>query len=407
MISSNFWIKNSGVLIDSENNSLNGGVSAGFDLRSNKWNFIYNEITGYMISTNVLLYKSTNDNIYLNNAIKSSQYLIANQYPKNGNFESGAFPKGYSYDDSKIINIAYSFDVAMIVQGLLDLYDITKSEKLLNSAILGGDWLIKMQDVSGFFYAKYDIQLREKRDFGPFFYNDAGCLHAKHAICLLKLYNITGNENYRKSAKLVCDWVIDLQDTDGSFWVNLTKSHVYSHAHSYALEGLLFAYYHFNDDNYLKAIKKGCDWSVTNLNKISYSILGTNKVSNWFRPIETFSANKFINLYRTFFPRKEIAVDATIQIARIFCFYFILSGDDKYMPYASNILKKFIPKAIIINKTVEVNGALTSRIIVFCNYFRKSSIFATWPTQFYIGAENIFNKIRSGSFKRDLINDIF
>ena len=407
MISSNYWIKNSGVLINSENSLFNGGVSAGFDLRANKWNFIYNEITGYMISTNALLYKSTNDNIYLDNAIKSSEYLISNQYTTNGNFESGAFPKGYSFDDSKIINVAYSFDVAMIVQGLLDLYDITKSKKLLNSAILGADWLIKMQDSSGFFYAKYDIQVKEKRDFGPFFYNDAGCLHAKHAIALLKLYNITGNIEYRNSAKLVCDWVIDLQDSDGSFWVNLTKSHVYAHSHAYALEGLLYAYNHFNDDNYLKAIKKGCEWAATNLNKRSYSILGTNKVINWFRPIETSSTNKVINVYRSVFPRKEIAVDATIQISRIFYFYYILTGDEKFIPYANNILNIFVPKAIVTNKSVEVNGALTSRIIVYLNYFRKSSIFATWPTQFYIGAENIYKKIKSGSYSKDLINDLF
>lgn len=403
----NKWLFESGVFINDPSSKLLGGVSSGYNTKLNKWNFIYNEITGYQVSSDVLMFRNTHNHYYLVRANQSATYLISCQYKDITKFEYGSFPQGYLIDGEEVMISPFTFDSAMIIQGLLDLYAITNQTILLESAVLAGNWLLKMQDNSGFFYAKYTIESEQKYDYGPYFYNDAGCLHAKHSIALLKLYQYTKDKKYENSAKKVCDWVLSIQDSDGAFWVNPSKSHVYTHAHCYTIEGLLFAFNHFHEKKYLIAIQKACYWCINNLDKNTFSLLGTYKCSKWFNSTETFTNFKLFKLYRHLSPRREIAVDATIQTARAIYYYSLITGEDDLLIYANNILTIFIKLVETKSKIDESKDGLTSRLILTRFKNRKSPILATWPVQFYLGALDIQDKFLNKDFNNLYFNNLF
>ena len=319
------WLLNSGVNILSQNEKINGGVFSSYNLVKNQWDFIYSEITGYAVSVFSLLYKLSGDDIFLQRAKHCSNFLLNNQLSDSNEMAFGSFIKGLFYPANKQIMECYSFDNAMIIQGLLDFYNISKDPQLLDSALKSGNWLIKMQKQSGQFYSYYNPIKNNKSHPGPFFYQDFGCLHAKHAIALLKLYKATGEKKFESSAKAVCDWVLSLQNEDGAFWVNQTKSYSYAHAHCYTVEGLLYAYDYFKDNLYLESIIKSIDWLKSNYYNNKIGILGVNKCSPWFIPDEQMTKNLFSKVYRTVFPRKIFAVDATIQFSRILKYSYLVN----------------------------------------------------------------------------------
>lgn len=277
------WLVNSGVFINKDQKNVNsGGVHAGYNLSINNWQFIYCEITGYSISTFCLLYKKYNDKKFLDYAIENALFLMKHQInnPEAVNF--GSFPQGLNQKTNSIMPNCYTFDAAMCIQGLLDLYSIVKDDRFLSSAVIAGNWLLKMQDKSGAFLAYYNPERKLSEDKGPFFYQDAGCLHGKNAIALIKLFKATNNEKFKKSAIRLCDWTIKLQDIDGSFWANDYKYYVYTHAHCYATEGLIYAFKELGFNRYKKSVVKACDWLENNLDKNTNTILGSHKISNNF-----------------------------------------------------------------------------------------------------------------------------
>lgn len=401
------WLVNSGICINEKENTMLGGVYAGYNVKQKNWDFIYNEITGYTVSAFCVLYKKTKDKTFLDLANSSASFLMKHQIPVNSGFDSGAFYKGFGLADNKPITTCFSFDVAMVIQGLIDLFQITKDEGLKQSAILAGNWLLTMQDSSGFFYAHYDLKTKSKKHPGLEFYQDGGCLHAKHAIALLKLFKISEDEKFQNRAKLVCDWVLTLQDNDGAFWVNESHSHVYAHAHCYATEGLIFAFNHFKNPKYQKAINRACEWLDKNFNRIHWGILGTHKCAKWYIPIESTSKNKWAQLFRSVYPRKEIATDATIQSARLFLYLKLVDEKDCNFYIAKKIIKNYTLKVLNKDSSLVQQGGLHSRLDISMGLRRSSPIIATWGVLFYIASDLLMEEIMTGNRSNMLINDLF
>src|SRR5690606_34134586 len=155
----------------------------------------------------------------------------------------GALPQGRSLPALEIMPQYYSFDVAMCVQGMLDLHFVQPDARVEQSAELMGHWLIeRMQQENDSFRATYDAEKDTWEHLGDQFFDDFGCLHGKHAIGLVKLFEATGDERFASAARRVCDWVLTLQDTDGAFRASERQPQIISHLHCYTLEGLLYAH---------------------------------------------------------------------------------------------------------------------------------------------------------------------
>ena len=217
----------------------------------------------------------------------------------------------------------YSFDLAMCLQGLLDLNRVQPNDGLVNAARAMGDWLTtRMLQPDGSFLAMYDQPQQEWQHPGENFFDDAGCLHAKHAIGLLKLSEVSAESRYRDAAVRVCDWVLSLQDGDGGFRSNATQSQVVSHPHCYAVEGLLYAHYVTGYERYLKAAQQAAEWLLKAQNPDGSINIEYKKP--WWR-----MGRRVVEKVR---PKR--VTDATAQALRIWLLLNYLQGDSRFLDAA-------------------------------------------------------------------------
>jgi uncharacterized protein YyaL (SSP411 family) len=254
------WLVRSGIR-QPNSGPAPGGVKEGYNWRERRCSFVYSEITGYAVSLFVHVYRWTNDPAYLQMARQSARFLIGLQEEVTDPAAVGGIPHGRSLPEYNVLPRFYSFDVAMCLQGLMDLYAVEPDAGLLAAAQATGDWLIgRMARDDGSYRAFYDAATGEWDHPGLLFFDDGGCLHAKHAIGLLKLGAQTGQARYTEAARRVCDWVMGLQDADGAFRANERVAEIFSHPHCYACEGLLYAGFVLGDDRYLDAVRRAGKW---------------------------------------------------------------------------------------------------------------------------------------------------
>ena len=401
------WLLNSGVLIKNSNKKLNGGVYAGYDLSNKEWQFIYCEITGYSISTFCMLYTKYKKKKFLDYAFENANFLIKHQINDVNLPNFGSFPEGLDSKTFKTRNRHYTFDAAMCIQGLLDLYSIKKDVKLLQSALKAGNWLLKMQNSSGSFLAYYDSLTKEILHPGPYFYLDESCLHAKNAIALIKLYQFTNEDKFKNAAIKLCDWVLELQEKDGSFWANNYKSHVYTHAHCYATEGLIYAESILKIKRYDQSVMKACQWLKDNIHNKTNTIIGSHKISKKFNSVEKNSTRFIFNLIRKFIPRKEIAIDATMQSARLLIYKSLNDPNSEYFQVANELIESVILKSNYNGNDNFAIGSLHSRIDISFGNLRKTSIVATWAVMFSLQTCILRNEVLTNKNELTKIDFLF
>jgi hypothetical protein len=372
------WLLDSGAQVRTSGPSY-GGVYAGYDTRARRWNYIYPEITGYAVSIFTMLHRETGDGRYRTAAVDAADFLLRIQGSR-GTAAGGAFPAAASASDASVTPEYYSFDTAMCIQGLVSLHELTAVDAYLDAARRAGDWMLGMQREDGSFDSRLDARTGSRANPGPYFHQDAGCLHGKHAVGLLQLARATGDARYESSARRVCDWVIGLQDVDGAFWVNRTRSHVYTHAHCYATEGLLAAYDWLGVAAYGTAVERACAWlrSVTT----RHGILGTHKTSPELERVESQTTRVASRLIRRVWPRREIATDATIQAARIFRFRAARGDDPMGDATATRLMEAVLPRVAYRGEDPAARGGIHARLDLSLGVARRAPLIATWPVQF-------------------------
>ena len=232
------WLTRSDIRHANGNTLARGGVSQGYNWKERRYPFIYSEITGYAISTFVNAYRWTNDEIYLAAARQAAGFLLHLQTLAAGDGCPGAIPHGLTWPDLTPRRQYFSFDVAMCLQGILDLHALDQAPELARAAQGMSDWLLThMQQRNGSFWSMYDGATGSVADVTADFFSDGGCLHAKHAIGLLKMEQVIGNGAYAAAARQVCDWVLGLQDADGAFRATERDRQVISHPHEQGFVG--------------------------------------------------------------------------------------------------------------------------------------------------------------------------
>jgi hypothetical protein len=125
----------------------------------------------------------------------------------------------------------------------------------------------------------------------------------------LKLFNVTGDTRFKESAEKVCAWVLNLQIENGAFSTTESRSYIFTHAHCYATEGLLYAYLSLGHKEYLEAIVNSGKWLIQAQNKDG-------------------SLYSFYNRH-VLLPNKT--TDATAQASRIWTILYHLTGERDYL----------------------------------------------------------------------------
>lgn len=201
------WISGSGIQRLTEDRALIGGVYRGFDRQSDSYQYLYCEITGYYASAMINRYRRSSEPDMLYRSRSAAEFLLSTLNDAKDEISGRAFP--HSLDLSgRPKESYYSFDNAMCLQGLLHLQAADPYPRLMQAVTAVGGWLLEMQRPDGSYWACED---GHDAAADPIF-KDGCCLHAKHAIALLKLAEVTGNGTFIEAAVRTCDWVRGLQD---------------------------------------------------------------------------------------------------------------------------------------------------------------------------------------------------
>jgi len=295
------WHCTSVFVTDSESSNC-GAILHGFDERSGKWLDVYTEATGYAISLFYFLARTRGDAPLLTMAKEAAQFLTRIQA------DEAAYPQ--PSNGAATPARLYAFDNAICIVGMARLLRATGDERYRRSVLAAGEWLLGMQRPDGSFSA---MALRGggMKDPGGFF-GDGSCIHAKNAIAFLELHAMTGREQFREAADRACRYTLSLQDADGAFWSRPDRSGVFTHAHCYACEGLLFAGHALGEAGYTAAAGRGIEWLADTQgsdgawlasHKTAWSLRGT--LESIRRPRSSDAAAQAARLFSLTAPRYE------------------------------------------------------------------------------------------------------
>ena len=83
------------------------------------------------------------------------------------------------------------------------------------------------------------------------------CLHGKIALFLGRMWQETGETTYRRCALRLLEWLATLQRPDGAIDTARGSDYVFTHAHCYAVEGLLAGAVILGEEIYLENAIRG------------------------------------------------------------------------------------------------------------------------------------------------------
>jgi uncharacterized protein YyaL (SSP411 family) len=252
------WFLTSGAQDTDEGSGTYGCFNAWYDLEGKHYSYGYSEITGYAMTALANYPSITSDPVLLKKAGIALDWL-------NGKMRDTTHG-GYHcrVKDGSIHPWLCSFDNAMILNGLTNMYRATKDNSFLEEAIETGDWLLNfMKYGNGSFRAKFDVNGGKYIESDERWSTQSGSFLVKNVIGLLNLSDLSGDPKYEEYARGVCDHALSLQQKNGRFVTNPRVNDTYLHPHCYSIEGLLTAGIVLDDERYIHSCRKGADWLKT------------------------------------------------------------------------------------------------------------------------------------------------
>jgi len=402
------WLSESDIRNKEKDTLSFGGISNGYFYDDKKYQYVYNEITGYAINSFLTIYSWTGAEKYLQYAKNAADYLMQQQKESSDTYEHKAIPHSLTLPDFKRVDKYYTFDNAIILHGLANLSEVTGESKYLNCCNELCTWLLKMQKEDGAFYSHYDATENNLRHaYDEFFYDD-GCLHVKNAIGLIYYGQLSNENRFVEAGKKVCDWAAKLLSKDGLFWANRRKKYVFTHAHCYAAEGYLYAYYFCRNQDYLNVVRQAGD-ALINCQNMDGSLYRIYKkklsMKRWIGSKHEMSLKWWIAERKH--PWKT--VDATSQAIRIWLLLYSIDKNEKYMLAAKKALTFIKSCQVLVTDDSNMlggfyyqcldNGENNDRILNKGMY--------TWCTQFGTSAYMLYESVKAEKSFDELIFFLF
>jgi uncharacterized protein YyaL (SSP411 family) len=397
------WLCESDIINKDPLQNSFGGINNGYLWKDKKYQYVYNEITGYAINTFIAIYQWLGKDEYLELAKEAAGYLINLQVKDDSAFENGGIAHSLIWPDLNRVNNYYSFDNAVILHGMASLYRITKNEKYLSACLQIAGFLLKMQKQDGSFYSYFDADKGLLTHEADEFFFDNGCLHIKNAIGLMYLNQISEDRRFAISGSAVCAWGARLQAADGLFWANTRKKYVFTHAHCYATEGYLYAYFLTNEPEYLKISRKAGD-ALLNLQNQDGSLYRIYK-NNIFMRNQCGSRSRMS--FRRWRNEKKMpwkTIDASSQAARIWILLYSLDHDTRYLDAAKKAIGFLKRNQVLNTNDRNMFGGLYYQLCDSTNGTRTTSDgMYTWCTQFSLSAFIMFTSVPNKKKLGDMI----
>jgi len=388
-----------------------GGFNRAYDRRRRTYDLIYCEATGYALSLLVLLNRWFQKKDYLKMAADGAGFLLQHQND-NGEQIRGAFHYGHYPVGGGREAQFYSFDTAICISGLLDLYGQNGEERYLKAALQAGHWLVSQaQKPDGSFRAMYNGRVGQwdQERLKQTWYGDGGCLHAKNAIALFKLQAATGVSAFGNAAEAVCRWVLRLQGKAGFFRAREEESYVFTHAHCYATEGILYAYRATGSKEFLDATLKAGEWLLSRQERdgalrVAYHVPLGRDVT--WRPDEEgniwLRAGKLLRGIIS----QEKRSDAVAQAIRIWMALYLLTAKTKFMQAADKATAFLLSIQIQDGEDSHSVGGIPFACYNIGPYRRNSRLQTAWSVMFAIHALQALRDLREGR-RPSIASDIF
>lgn len=374
------WLIDSGIQNIGTVKETNGGFNGYFDIKKKDYPFVYSEITGYGITTLLYMWEMEKKKALIDKAKLAVDWLMTNAYDKCGGFKTRYFrlENGiYSFQNS----IVHTFDAGIILYSIVSLFNDTKEQKYLDIAKNVANFLLNGQKKDGLFNAMYDAENEKYVDTNDKWSTQSGSYHAKLALGMIELFNVTKNNSYMNSVKKMCDSALKFQKNDGRFSTFGTSGGTHLHPHSYSAEGLLFAGIKLNEKKYIKSAVRACEWALN------------NQLDNGGIPFLFSNEGKFVQYERT---------DILSQVMRLGCMLISLGELDR--KYADNLLRlreRLIQFQLTNEKGINEKGGF---LFGFDFDGTKKDHVNSWCSMFAYQALQMYEKsLRNGKVSVDLL----
>jgi prenyltransferase beta subunit len=245
------WLLTSGIRCDSGPPFERGAVHRAYDAERRMLLPLYPEITGYAVQFHVRWCAGKRNGPDMAAACASGEWLMRVQADERTT-TPGAFP--LSAAGGSAHGGFFTFDSAVIGHALLDLCEATGDERYFAAAERAARWLLRQQRPDGGFRAC--MGGGEPVSWA----SDGNCLHGKVAVFLGRLWQKTGEDGYRRSARALLDWLAPLQQDDGRIVTSRSAPYAFIHAHCYALEGMLAGALYLGESSFLERVASGADF---------------------------------------------------------------------------------------------------------------------------------------------------
>ena len=253
------WLLHSGIQ-SMDDDFTKGSMRIYYNIETDFYAFAYSELTGYAITSFLYINEFEPDPLLIERAKLAANYIF-NLAEKN---IYGAIDDRFFYESKTMRPWLFSFDNGICLNGIVNLYRYTNEKKYLEIAQKIADWLINdMQKPDGSFHAAYDYKKDKLIEDLSSWSLHSEPHHAKIAIGLLNLYQITKNNLLKEKALKICEWALKKQKNDGRFVTFQLKDNTQIHAHLYAAEALLYTGLKCQNKRYLKSSQKATEWILS------------------------------------------------------------------------------------------------------------------------------------------------
>ena len=231
--------KAAGWLMAAQKANHDGGIGSYHLI--NKWSASYPETTGYIIPTLINYGKKHNQQKAIDSALTAADFLLKIQK------ESGGWQGGRMNDNKPEI----VFNTGQVIRGMIAAHENTGEQKYLDAAIKAGIWLAEIQHPDG--YWQTHALMEKARVYDTFV-----------DVPLLQLFQLTGEEKFKRTAIQNLNWVIGKKMHENGWFEDCDNTVKRNdkpilHTIAYTLDGLIDCSMILKDDQYLKAAVKGAD----------------------------------------------------------------------------------------------------------------------------------------------------
>lgn len=177
------WFLHSGI------QSPEGGVARYYRAEIQENKPVSTEITGYVASALMVLFDTTQDEVYLDRARKIANFLVDQAW----NSGLAIFPYEHPSPSPVSDHLAYFFDCGIIIRGLISVWNVTREQRLLDRAVEAAHGMLRDFRAADGYHPILQLPDKTPLPRTPQWSRSIGCYQAKSALAWWEAGQATGD----------------------------------------------------------------------------------------------------------------------------------------------------------------------------------------------------------------------